>query len=218
MESLLGVLLFVHIMAGCVSLLTGIIATITKAINVSHKYHVWSGKGYVGGMTVIIITALLMSVIKVNIPLLFISIFAAYLTWAGLRYAKIRPKDDLSADKIIARIGSFIFVGMIGYALWWTITYGTDLIFVLVFGILGLIFSWEDGNLFKTGRVVGKERIIQHISRMLGAMIGTITAFTVTNVTTDPIYVGWLAPTVIITPIIFIWANKIKKGTTRKGM
>jgi hypothetical protein len=53
--------------------------------------------------------------------------------------------------------------------------------------------------------------LIAHIIRMMGAYIATITAFVVTNVHTNPAYVAWLAPTVIITPLIAYFVAKYRK-------
>ena len=48
---------------------------------------------------------------------------------------------------------------------------------------------------------------------MLAGSIATITAFVVVNFTFDPAFILWLAPTVVITPIILIWNIKIVRGT-----
>lgn len=53
--------------------------------------------------------------------------------------------------------------------------------------------------------------LIAHIIRMMGAYIATITAFVVTNVHTNLAFVAWLAPTVIITPVIAYYVAKYSK-------
>jgi len=45
---------------------------------------------------------------------------------------------------------------------------------------------------------------------ILGGSIALLSAAIalVTNVTTEPIWVAWLAPTVVITPVIFYWNKR----------
>ncbi|MBK7964987.1 MAG: hypothetical protein IPK10_06675 [Bacteroidetes bacterium] len=50
---------------------------------------------------------------------------------------------------------------------------------------------------------------------MMGGYIATFTAFLVQNLHTDPSFIAWLAPTVILTPVIIYSTNKIKKGKSK---
>jgi hypothetical protein len=45
---------------------------------------------------------------------------------------------------------------------------------------------------------------------MIGAYIASITAFLVVNNTILPSLVAWLAPGVLLTPLIFYWINQYK--------
>ena len=44
---------------------------------------------------------------------------------------------------------------------------------------------------------------------MLAGTIAVITAVLVTNVNIEPVFILWILPTIIITPIIFWWNTKI---------
>jgi hypothetical protein len=53
---------------------------------------------------------------------------------------------------------------------------------------------------------------------MLAGTTATITAFVVTNFTIQPGFILWLAPTVVMTPIIIVWNWRIGTGKRSKGM
>lgn len=53
---------------------------------------------------------------------------------------------------------------------------------------------------------------------MLAGTIATVTAFVVTNVALRPAFVVWLAPTVLVTPIIIVWSRRIRAGRRPRGM
>jgi hypothetical protein len=55
-------------------------------------------------------------------------------------------------------------------------------------------------------------RIANHLIRMMGATIAVITAFLVVNVHFDPGWVVWLAPTVVLTPLIIVWSRRARQG------
>ncbi len=51
------------------------------------------------------------------------------------------------------------------------------------------------------------------------ATIAAATAFTVINFKSfEPVFVAWLAPTAIITPIIIWWDRRLKAGKNPTGM
>jgi hypothetical protein len=56
--------------------------------------------------------------------------------------------------------------------------------------------------------------LIRHIGMISGAFIATFTAFLLTNVRIDPMWIVWLAPTVVgtifITYSIRTWKQKLK--------
>jgi hypothetical protein len=47
---------------------------------------------------------------------------------------------------------------------------------------------------------------------MLGGTIAAVTAFTVVNVRIEPAFVVWLAPTVVLAPVIAYWTARVRGG------
>ena len=89
---------------------------------------------------------------------------------------------------------------------------------MLVFAGIGAALSIGDLKTLHAGGLTGKARIARHLTMMLAGSIATITAFVVVNFTFKPAFVLWLAPTLVITPLIVVWNKKISKGATPKGM
>jgi hypothetical protein len=94
-------------------------------------------------------------------------------------------------------------------------------------GGIGAALSIADLRTLQQGGAKGPERIAKHLTMMLAGTIATITAFVVTNVpvrAADALqhlnlgFIVWLAPTVVITPIIIVWNRKIRAGKRPKGM
>lgn len=110
---------------------------------------------------------------------------------------------------------------MIAYAVY-ALSQGNPFGNVMIpFSIIGILNAWDDRKILQGGGTKGKERIATHLARMLGGLIATITAVLVVNVQADSgllLLAVWLAPTIILVPVIFIWAYKIHAGTKRKGM
>ena len=53
------------------------------------------------------------------------------------------------------------------------------------------------------------ERIAKHLTNMMGGTIAVVTAVLVVNPPTDPEWVWWILPTVLITPVITWWNKKV---------
>ena len=210
-----GLLLALHIAAGATALLTALLAFLFKASNSAHKWHVYSGLIFFGSMAVVFGTAVPLAVIGENVFLLFIGVFSFYLAWSGWRYARRRPIEPRAADRVGAGLMAASAVGMIAYGAW-MVGAGDGLgIALAVFGFIGGSLCLAD---LRGRRVEYRERISGHLTRMLAAAIATITAFLVTNVQAEPAFVIWLAPTVVITPLIYWWNRKIRSGFTPRGM
>lgn len=177
-----------------------------------HTRHVICGQGFFWGMVGVFVTALPLSVMRESLFLLLVSIFSIYLAWSGYRYAKRRTgpiamKDYLAAGAmIVAAVGMIVTGGMM--------VFGGDSngITLLVFGGLGFWLVAADVQVFRSGEYTGKDRIANHLGMMLGATIAAVTAFVVTNFRIDPMFVLWIAPTVVIFPLIFYWRNRVLKG------
>ena len=79
---------------------------------------------------------------------------------------------------------------------------------LLVFGFVAIASGYGDFKSHKNKKAIGKERITRHLTNMMGGTIAIITAVLVVNVDIEPVWVWWVLPTALITPVIFWWNAK----------
>ena len=202
----MGILLSIHILAGSVALVSAALALSTEK---GKKFHVLIGKAYFWSMVIIFLTAIPMSIITGNVFLFLIAIFSFYLAFSGMRFAKNRTGVPTRVDLIAVNFMFLSGVGMWILAIIFFIDNDSQFITLTVFGFLALFLGYGDFQTFKDQTAIGKERIAKHLTNMMGATIAVVTAVLVVNPPTNPEWVWWILPTVLITPVIFWWNKKV---------
>ncbi|MFC0185205.1 hypothetical protein SAMN04515674_112138 [Pseudarcicella hirudinis] len=213
METFLKFVLYFHILCGFLALVTGLVPLIAKK---GGKTHIVAGKIYYWAMFGVAITAILR--FKFEVRLIFlacIAVFSFYNTFTGIRL--IGMKKEIVASSIdwfgawLAFVCSF---AMIGFGLW---AFSSNIIFYGVlftlFGGFCFILAYQDLKLFSHKSIPDKMHwFLNHISRMVGSYIATVTAFLVVN-NHDfvPGLVAWIAPGVIGGIGIARWRSYYKK-------
>lgn len=212
METLTRFLLILHVTAGSLALLAAIFAMSFRKGGGNHNL---AGKTYFWSMMAVAVTALPVSIIRPNLMLFFVALFSSYMAYAGWRFGR--------KSRYIMNRPPYVEWGMlvVGIAM---ITTGAIQVFaatamgwvLVAFGAIGVQFAIQDLRGWRKSEDFGS-RISNHLSHMLGGTIATVTAVLVQQVAprldpTSPLrVVVWLAPTVIITPLIIVWANKVKR-------
>ena len=198
----MGILLSIHILAGTIALLCAALAISSEK---GKKFHVLSGRTYFWCMVGIFLTAIPMSIINSNIFLFLIAIFSFYLAFAGMRFAKNRKGIATTIDWISVSLIILSGLGMWALAVIYFINDNSQYITLLVFGFIALALGYGDYRSHKNKTAIGKERIGKHLTNMMAGTIAVITAVLVVNVNIEPIWIWWVLPTAVITPIIFYW-------------
>lgn len=205
MDIITNVLLIAHVCAGFIALGTGIAAAAVKIANLKHQWHVSSGRVFFWAMLVIFATAVPLSTITANLFLLLVAVFSFYLAWSGWSYAKNRSGRPTGLDK--ARAAAILLAALPmayhGYQLMQNDGNGLTLV---VFAALSIGLGLNDIRAMLTSITNPKDRIANHLTMMMSATIAAITAFLVVNIQTNPAYIVWLGPTVVIVPLI-TWMN-----------
>jgi len=201
----MGILLSIHILAGTIALLCSALAVSSEK---GKKFHVLSGRTYFWCMVGIFLTAIPMSIINSNTFLFLIAIFSFYLAFAGMRFAKNRKGIATTIDWIAVSLMILSGLGMWALAITYFISDNSQYITLLVFGFIALALGYGDYRSHKNKAATGKERIAKHLTNMMAGTIAVITAVLVVNVNIEPIWIWWLLPTVVITPIISYWNKK----------
>ena len=201
----MDILLVIHVLAGTIALLCSAIAVSSEK---GKKFHVLSGRTYFWCMVGIFLTAIPMSIINSNIFLFLIAIFSFYLAFAGMRFAKNRKGIATTIDWIAVSLMILSGLGMWVLAVIYFLNDNSQYITLLVFGFIALALGCGDYISHKNKAAIGKERIAKHLTNMMAGTIAVITAVLVVNVNIEPIWIWWLLPTAVITPIIFYWNKK----------
>ena len=199
-------LLFTHIIAGSISLMAAAFAVLSSK---GKKLHILSGRTYFWGMAIIFITAIPMSLASSNVFLFLIAIFSFYLAYAGMRFARNRTGTANLFDWVA--IGLMVLSGMVMWflAIFYFMNSNYQYITLTVFGFIAISLGYTDFRSYRNKSAIGKQRIARHLTNMLAGTIAVITAVLVTNVNIEPVFILWILPTIIITPMIFWWNRKI---------
>ena len=201
----MNLLLIIHISAGAIALLCAALAVSSAK---GQKLHVLSGRTYFWCMVIIFLTAIPMSIINSNIFLFLIAIFSFYLAFAGMRFAKNSKGIATSMDWIAVSVMIFTGLAMWALAVIYFTNDNSQYITLFVFGFIAIALGYEDYKSHKSKTAIGKVRIAKHLTNMMGGTIAVITAVLVVNVNIEPVWIWWLLPTVVITPISIYWNKK----------
>ena len=199
-------LLFIHILAGSISLMAAALAVVSSK---GKKTHILAGRTYFWGMAIIFLTAIPMSLASSNVFLFLIAIFSFYLAYAGMRFARNRTGTANLFDWVA--IGLMVLSGMVMWflAIFYFMNSNYQYITLTVFGFIAISLGYTDFRSYRNKSAIGKQRIARHLTNMLAGTIAVITAVLVTNVNIEPVFILWILPTIIITPMIFWWNRKI---------
>lgn len=196
MEKFLTAVLILHIVSGLTALVVGLIAMFTP--KGSPKHSLW-GRIYYYAMMLVAITAVLRFKNETRLVFLTcIAVFSFYNTFTGRRLVLVGRKNNWQAqDWVAAFITVISGIVMIAYGVW-AYQQGVTFYFVLfgLFGLFSLIIAISDILTF-IGKI-NQPWMLNHISRMGGSYIATVTAFlVVNNHNVLPSLVAWIGPGVI---------------------
>ena len=209
-----NVLLALHIGAGSIALLAAAVALCTAKGDTNH---VRSGRVYAIAMTLVFVTALPLAIMGANVFLLLIAVFSFYLVFAGWRFARnyrgLANLIDWAAIVIMALVGVGMwvyafYIGRSGDSQWLTLT---------LFGVIALGLSTGDTLFYRTQPAPRVKRISRHLTNMMAGTIATITAVLVVNVHTNPEWIAWIVPTIVIAPLIAWWNIRIARQGIRRS-
>jgi len=209
MEKTIQIFIYMHAALGGIALITGFISMVAKKGKTIHKK---SGLLFFYSMMLSGIIALVVAVLpKHESPFLFaVGVFSLYFVLTGKRALHFKlEKPDLRADKWISKI--MILTGVLMILLPIVLTKRIHIVLV-VFAIIGIVFSVRDLKLFKNPEQLRKGWLKLHLGKMIGGYISATTAFVVVN-EYFPSFYGWFIPGIIGGFIITYWMRKLKTKT-----
>lgn len=208
------ILLALHITAGFTAFSTGILAMLAAK---GKKGHNSSGIIFVFAMFTVAITAFVMSLMRLNLFLFMIAGFSMYMTFTGYRFLKIRRMKSAEVGKFdwMATLSGLLtlLVPTIIILFNFSHTNQGTLIVYAVFGAIMSIMIFQDIQVYrKISRQSKSDLLTIHVARMVGAFIAASTAFLVLNWQSDPVWIAWLLPTFVFSPVIAFHQRKVKKA------
>lgn len=184
-ESLDRLILLIHVISGIITLLSGLASMVTQKGGTLHRIF---GKTFFGAMFIIFITTLgTVFLFRFNPFLLGINVLAFYMTFTGYRVLYRKRNANGQNAKLIDWLAMILatFAGL--FLIIWgalVMTGNTRIGWSSTFGILGIAFGifilftalWEDALAFRRPVTDRRWWWYYHMERMLGGMIGAVTA------------------------------------------
>lgn len=215
LEQLIDYAIYAHAFFGGLGLISGIGSMIVKKGSPLHKK---MGKVFSISMVVNSIISLPVACMPnhENAFLFLIGVFTIYLVLSGNRSLTFKPRKKKKAelaDFLISGgmfLSAFVMIAIGSYRYF----VGTNGILFLFFGIGGLLLTLGDYLFFKKypGEETEMKWLRNHISRMMGALIASITAFLIVGLSTNSLF-AWMLPSVVGTFFIIYWQRKMKKAS-----
>ena len=219
MDELIDQLLIIHVAAGGISLVTGLISILSLK---GSKVHKKSGKIYFYSMTIVFVTAIIIASYRFNRFLFLIAFLSYYSVFAGVRKLRLKNLHKNQKPKwydwtagIINGIANLFFIGLgIYYSIENGFFSGGALLSV-GFGIGGLLISYVNLKPFIIKPNKSYHWYLSHIGNMFGGYIATSTAFLSTLISKYEImnpFLGFALPSIIGVPVLIYWINKTEKN------
>ncbi|ELK47516.1 hypothetical protein D320_20234 [Haloferax sp. BAB-2207] len=204
----------VHILAGFAALFAGFGAIVTTKGGRRHRR---AGRIYVAGMTVVAVTSLALFALaptRGRTFLALVAVFSYYFVFSGDRVlSRKRPTDGPEPlDWVAVGLLTAAGVGLLAMGALRFLAGDGFAAVMLVFGAAGTGFGVRDLVTFRRERAASREWFFEHIGRMGGGYIATVTAFSSVNFDFLPTVAAWLWPTVVGTPLIFAAIRKYRRG------
>lgn len=202
------IILGLHIAGGGAGLLSGTYVLFTKKGNDRHRL---VGNFFHWGMMIAGLTSIALSQMKPNFFLFMVGVFTLYMNHTGKRYLSYKEKGQqpewLDHAVTLTMFAVAIMFMIKGNRLLKTDSFGW--VYIL-FGFSSIMMTIADLSFaFKRERRP-LEWLGLHLQRMIGTFIAALTAVLVVNVTFEPAYALWIAPTFLLTPLIMVWSRKYK--------
>lgn len=212
METAITIAIYIHAFFGGIGLLSGTLSLVTKK---GSRVHRKSGKFFTVGMLVSSGLSLPVACMPghYNPFLLLIGLFTIYMVLVGnrtLRF-KSRKAEVSKTDWAITISMAVIAVLMIVSGV--LEIFGNQFLFIF-FGILGIALCFQDYQFLKNPSRTKTAWLTQHIGKITGAYIASVTAFLVAGMRIPGFWV-WILPSIIGNTFIIYYIIKVKRGSKR---
>lgn len=204
-------ILVLHVIFGIIAFTAAPGAMMTKKGSLWHKRF---GSAFFYAMMAVAASAFILWTLGSQLFLLLLAVFSFYLAFSGYRAVKIKNGKAEKIDWLVT--GAALVAGK-GLVIMGALTLykGDNFGYVALVLGAGCAFGAARDMLRFSRPVTDRQAwLINHLTKMLGAYIATVTAVSAVNFHFLPPVWRWLWPTIIIAPFIFMWVRKYR---TRRG-
>ena len=213
METAIRIAIYIHAFFGGIGLISGTLSLVTKN---GSKIHKKSGKWFVIGMLVSSGLSLPIASMPGHYsPFLFlIGLFTIYMVLVGKRVLRFKRKTAqvTKADWAITITMTILSLMMILSGV--LNVFGNKILFIF-FGIISLVLCFQDFRFWRNPRKSKTGWLAQHIGKITGAYIASVTAFLVGGMKVQGLMV-WILPSIIGNAFIIYYIIKIRGGFKKR--
>lgn len=218
-EKIISIFRWLHIAAGFTALFVAPLAMVVRKGGDAHRR--W-GKVFFYSMAVVAITAIVVGIWKNNIFLAMLAVLSFHLAASGYRslyHKRLHEGQKPGTLDIVLQGTAGVVNG--GLFIWGFVNIllgnrGTSSLLFLAFGLIGSLFVWRNVQRFYKRSNEKHEWLFAHMSGFLGGYIATVSAFSAVNMSfIKPVWLQWLWPTLVGTPLIILWVSYYRKKLSR---
>ena len=214
MEETITILIYIHAFFGGLGLVTGFGSIIVKKGSQPHKK---MGTLFSFGMIISSLISIPISWLPnhENIFLFLIGLFTIYLVISGnqiLTFKSEHKKLPNQIDKFISGTMLALSVLMVLFGSYGIIRGNSTFLLFIFFGGFGLSLTIRDFIFYKNVKNTKQGWLSNHIGKMIGAFIASITAFIVAGLGIGSL-IAWTLPSILGTFYIVYWRKKLKSQT-----
>lgn len=211
--TLFKLILVLHVICGTVAFVAAPGAMMAKKGSLWHRRF---GSAFFYGMMAVAASAFILWALGSQLFLMLIAVFSFYLAFSGYRAVKIKNRPAEKIDWLVA--GAALLAGLGLVVMGAMILYRGDNFGFVALALGGGSAFGAARDMLRFARPVADRQawLINHLTKMLGAYIATVTAVSAVNFHFLPPVWRWLWPSIIITPLIFMWVRQYKMRAARK--
>lgn len=166
--------IIVHVTAGSLGLLLGVMALLTKKGGEKHKK---AGRWFLAVLSVVILTGLIgVFVFGRNTFLLVITMLSAYLGFSGFRIIRLKTNEPRTLDMVVAVVTLITVVYFLYYFRSIGMIWSPVIIYSTV-GYLSLVIVYDFARYLIPADRYGDLWLYEHILKMVSAFSGILSAF-----------------------------------------
>lgn len=199
--------ILLHVLAGSLALLSGIIAL---AVGKGSRRHLRTGRFFAWMLAIVVSTGAFGVLVYHRNPfLLLITVLAGYNTWSGIRTLRLAGRRPTVPDMLMP-LAAGVFAGWYVYHLDAIGFYWSPVIIWSTVGALLVVMGYDCSRWLLPAAFRRRAMLYEHAYKMIGAFSGILSAFTGTVLPQYKPYSQFMPSVIGMLGIIitFIWLSR----------